>query len=161
MDKLWAPWRISYIKKSDKAKKGCLFCKVAKEKADKKNLVVLRCAHTFCILNKFPYNNGHLMVCPYRHIKNFGDLKNCEIVDLFATLNRVQSILKKMLKPDGFNIGANIASSAGAGIPNHLHLHVVPRWKEDTNFMPVIFNTKIISQSLQELYAQLHRRIRK
>jgi ATP adenylyltransferase len=159
MDRLWAPWRIGYINNSKKTK-SCLFCGVSKEKADKKNLVIFRSKHVFSILNKFPYNNGHLMVCPYRHIKDLGQLDADEILDLFAVLNKMRLLLTRALKPDGFNLGMNIGRVAGAGIPNHLHLHIVPRWKEDTNFMPALFSTKIISQSLEELYDNLFKRIR-
>lgn len=160
MDKLWAPWRATYINGSEKTK-GCLFCKVSgdKQSHDRKNLLILRSKHVFGILNKFPYNNGHLMVCPYRHIKDFKRLNNEEIIDLFHTISRMQELLKKVLKPDGFNVGINLGRVSGAGIPNHLHLHIVPRWKEDTNFMPVVFNTKVISQSLKQLYDELYKRI--
>lgn len=160
MDKLWAPWREEYIVQSKK-KMGCLFCRVSGEKRDRKNLVIMRSKYAFGILNKFPYNNGHLMVCPYRHLKDFGNLNNDETLDLFSTLNRMQSLLKEVLSPDGFNIGINIGRVSGAGIPNHIHIHIVPRWQEDTNFMPVLFDTKIISQSLEVLYDKLYERIRR
>ena len=158
MDKLWAPWRIRYITIA-KQQKGCLFCRVMKEKNDKGNLLLFRSTHVFVILNKFPYNNGHVMIVPYRHVKDLEKLRNEEILDLFSAMNRAQKVLKETLKPDGFNIGMNIGSTAGAGIPSHVHVHIVPRWKEDTNFMPVLFDTKIISQSLEELYGQLYKRI--
>lgn len=159
MDRLWAPWRVGYIHNSKKTK-SCLFCGVAKEKADKKNLVIFRSKHVFSILNKFPYNNGHLMVCPYRHIKDLGRLDAAETLDLFAVLNKMQLLLKSTLRPDAFNLGMNIGRVAGGGMPDHLHLHIVPRWKEDTNFMPALFSTKVISQSLEELYDNLFKRIR-
>ena len=158
MDKLWAPWRINYINVARKIR-GCLFCRAAKESRDRKNLVLFRSKHILCMLNKFPYNNGHLMLSPYRHIRNLAQLSSDEILDLFHALNKMQALLGKILKPDGFNLGMNIGRVAGAGIPGHLHLHIVPRWKEDTNFMPVIFDTKIISQSLSELYEKLSQRI--
>lgn len=158
MDKLWAPWRIGYITTA-KQQKGCLFCRVRNEKNDKGNLLLFRFTHVFIILNKFPYNNGHVMIVPYRHVKDLEKLRNEEILDLFSAINRAQKALKETLKPDGFNIGMNIGSTAGAGIPAHAHVHIVPRWKEDTNFMPVLFDTKIISQSLKELYGQLYKRI--
>lgn len=161
MDRLWAPWRIKYIKQPPSNSKGCLFCRLAKEKRDVKNLVLFRSRHSFCILNKYPYNNGHLLVSPYRHIKNLNQLKNSEALDMFYTSNKMQHLLKQLLSPDGFNIGINIGRVSGAGIPSHIHLHIVPRWKEDTNFMPVVFDTKVISQSLSQLYEELHRRIRK
>lgn len=158
MDKLWAPWRIHYISGAKK-QKGCLFCKASRKKADRRNLVVSRSKHSFSILNKFPYNNGHIMICPYRHIKDFSDFKNAEILDFFALANRMQKSLKEALNPDGFNLGINMGRAAGAGIAHHLHLHIVPRWKEDTNFMPVVFDTKVISQSLDELYEKLYQRV--
>jgi len=158
MDKLWAPWRIKYISVARKIR-GCLFCRAAKERRDGKNLVVFRSKYVLCMLNKFPYNNGHLMLSPYRHIKNLAQLTNDEILDLFYALSKMQALLGEILKPDGFNLGMNIGRVAGAGIPGHLHLHIVPRWKEDTNFMPAVFDTKIISQSLSELYEKLSQRI--
>ncbi len=158
MNKLWAPWRISYISNAKK-QKGCIFCAAAKSNADKKNLVLFRSGSVFAILNKYPYNNGHLMVSPYRHIKDLKSFTRQEILDMFSTLNKMQDILRQTLKPDGFNIGINAGSSAGAGIPDHLHTHIVPRWKEDTNFMPVLFDTKIISQSLDELYVRLSNKL--
>lgn len=158
MDRIWAPWRIHYISKARK-QKGCLFCKVSRKKSDRKNLVVSRSKYSFSILNKYPYNNGHIMICPYRHIKDLGDFKNEEILDFFALADRAKKSLKKALNPDGFNLGINMGRVAGAGIAHHLHLHIVPRWKEDTNFMPVVFDTKIISQSLDELYEKLYQRV--
>lgn len=158
MDKLWAPWRISYISNAKK-QKGCIFCAAAKSRADKKNLVLFRSRSVFAILNKYPYNNGHLMISPYRHIKDLKSFSQEEILDMFSTLNKMQDILRQTLKPDGFNIGINAGRSAGAGIPDHLHMHIVPRWREDTNFMPVLFDTKIISQSLDELYVRLSNKL--
>lgn len=158
MDRLWAPWRIRYICAAKKAR-GCLFCKVSRQKSDRNNLIVARSKYVFSILNKFPYNNGHIMVCPYRHIKDLGRLEEPELIDFVAAANKMQAMLKKVLRPDGFNLGVNIGRVAGAGIANHLHLHIVPRWKEDTNFMPVVFDTKVISQSLEELYEKLRQGI--
>ena len=151
MDRLWAPWRINYIKA--KQKKGCIFCQAAKFKRD---YVIFRSRHAIAMLNIFPYNNGHVMVSPIRHIRDLGELNESEILDVFGTLNETKKLLEKALKPQGFNIGINLASSAGAGITNHLHIHIVPRWAGDTNFMPVTANTKVISQSLDELYRQLN-----
>jgi ATP adenylyltransferase len=107
------------------------------------------------MLNAFPYNNGHLLVSPLRHKGEISQLRDAEILDLFKTLNHAKGLLDKVLKPDGYNIGINISESAGAGVISHLHIHIVPRWKGDTNFMPVLYDTKIISQSLDELYKQL------
>lgn len=151
MDRLWAPWRIKYIK--IKKQKKCLFCESIKSKYN--NYIIFKTQYSFSMLNIFPYNNGHVMVSPIRHLKDFAQLKDVEIIDLFKTLANTRKLLDKVLKPDGYNIGINISKSAGAGVTSHLHLHIVPRWKGDTNFMPVLYDTKIISQSLDELYKQL------
>jgi ATP adenylyltransferase len=150
-DRLWAPWRITYIKKEAK-QKGCIFCRAAKL-ADK--YLVFKSEYSLCLLNIFPYNNGHVMVSPKRHVKDLSGLSDKEILGLFKSVNRAKDLLDKTLRPHGYNIGMNISEFAGAGIPGHLHVHIVPRWKGDTNFMPVIFNTKVISQSLEELLKQL------
>lgn len=164
MDKLWAPWRINYIR-SDTKQRGCLFCRIKKtpaslrqqEKRDKKNLVIFRSRLCFVTINLFPYNNGHLMVSPYRHIKDIFDLNSEETSDLIKTLGAMKKILDKALRPQGYNIGMNIGKIAGSGIAGHLHIHIVPRWQGDINFMPVTGYTKVISQSLQELYKILRR----
>ncbi|MCK4912892.1 MAG: HIT domain-containing protein [Candidatus Omnitrophica bacterium] len=153
MDKLWAPWRIDYV--SRKKQKNCIFCHAFKEKKDKKNFVVLRSKYCFAILNTYPYNNGHVLIVPNRHLKSMEDLKEEELLDMNKTLIKIKSTLKKILDPQGFNIGINIGKVAGAGIANHIHTHIVPRWLGDVNFMPIIANTKVISQSLKELYTKL------
>jgi len=107
------------------------------------------------MLNAYPYNNGHLMIAPLKHVASLEALNKGELLDLFEHLNNTKILLEDILKPDGFNIGINLSRSAGAGIPGHLHIHIVPRWRGDTNFMPVIFGTKVISQSLEELYKKL------
>ena len=117
--------------------------------------MVFKTKHAFCLLNIFPYNNGHLMVSPRKHVRNMDNLKDEELLDLCQAVSLAKKLLQKVLKPQGFNIGLNLGSVAGAGIPGHLHVHIVPRWKGDTNFMPVLGQTKIISQSLGELHKQL------
>ncbi|MFA5337008.1 MAG: HIT domain-containing protein [Candidatus Omnitrophota bacterium] len=153
MNKLWAPWRITYV--SNTRVKGCIFCRAFKEKKDKKNLVVLRSRHSFAILNAFPYNNGHVMVVSNRHVSSIENFKDEEILDMNKVLVTITFALKAVLKPAGFNVGINLGKVAGAGIDKHMHIHIVPRWLGDTNFMPVLSDTKIISQSLSELYAKL------
>jgi len=153
MDKLWAPWRVSYIHK--KRQKGCIFCRAARDKNG--HYVIFKTEHSLAMLNIFPYNNGHVMVAPIRHVKSLSDFSNEQKLDLFDCVLRVQRLLGKVLKPHGYNIGINISAEAGAGIPGHLHIHIVPRWKGDTNFMPVVAGTKVISQSLSQLYKQLKR----
>lgn len=153
MERLWAPWRIRYIKA--KKQKGCIFCKGIRAKG--KSYVVLKNKYSFAMLNIFPYNNGHIMVSPIRHIRELSQLKDEEALDLLGTLNKAKKMLDKALKPDGYNIGMNTSESAGAGEAGHMHIHVVPRWKGDTNFISTISGTKIISQSLDELYEQLRK----
>lgn len=156
MNKIWAPWRSKYIQKCPKThqKKGCVLCQILKNNKQKKYLI-FKSKHSFVILNIFPYNNGHLMICPNKHTSELSNLKDCEALDLFKSLNTAKKILSAALKPQGYNIGINIAKSAGAGITKHLHIHLVPRWDGDTNFMPVLNNTRVISQSLEELAKQL------
>jgi len=150
-DRLWAPWRIKYVEV--KRQKKCIFCKSIKSKG--RDYVIAKTKYSICLLNIFPYNNGHAMVSPRRHIGQIQQLNQAEILDIFKTLNSVKKLLDKVLKPDGYNIGINISGDAGAGITGHLHMHIVPRWKGDTNFMPVLYGTKVISQSLDELYKKL------
>jgi len=151
MERLWAPWRLKYIK-AKKAKK-CILCNSLKFR--KKSYVIFKNKLSFAVLNIYPYNNGHIMVSPIRHVREISKLKDREILDLFHTLTKTKVLLDKILKPDGYNIGMNTSASAGAGEAGHLHIHIVPRWKGDTNFMTTISNTKIISQSLDELLRQL------
>ena len=150
MDKLWAPWRSKYI--NNKREKKCIFCQAAKHK---KKYVIFKTGYSVSMLNIFPYNNGHIMIAPLRHTKDFTQLNEREALDLFQALNKAKWLLDKVLKPQGYNIGINISKSAGAGIAGHMHMHIVPRWIGDANFMPVIYNTKIISQSLDQLYKKL------
>jgi len=156
---LWAPWRIKYL--AGKKEKGCLFCRVKREKKkDKEDYLLFRGKYCLVILNTFPYNNGHLMIAPYRHIKEPSQLKEEEAIEFWRLLNLSVKILKKVLKPEAFNIGINLGRTAGAGFPGHLHLHLVPRWNGDTNFMPVIAKQKVISQSLDKLYQELKKSLR-
>jgi ATP adenylyltransferase len=155
MDKLWAPWRVTYITQIIGRTKGCVFCRIKREKNDRKNLVVARTEHCFVVLNLYPYNNGHMLVLPKRHIKDLSQLSRDERDDFFDLLDHTKTLLDKTLNPQGYNIGLNLGRAAGAGFPGHLHFHVVPRWKGDVNFMPVTANTKVISQSLRVLYKKL------
>lgn len=148
--RLWAPWRVKYIKTT--RRKGCIFCQ-AKKKA--RDYVIFKTRFSIVLLNIYPYNNGHIMLAPIRHIKDFSRMKQEEALDLFRALNKSIKLLDEVLKPQGYNIGINIAKSAGAGITRHLHIHIVPRWIGDTNFITTVYNTKVISQSLDELYRLL------
>lgn len=159
MNRIWAPWRIKYV--TQKKKKGCIFCNAFKGKKDKKNHIVLRSKKCFAIFNTFPYNNGHIMIVPNRHVPDLKDLDDKELLDMNKTIIQITSVLRKILKPDGFNIGINIGKAAGAGIAGHIHTHIVPRWAADTNFMPVLTDTKIISQSIEELYSKVKKELSK
>jgi len=152
LDRLWAPWRMKYI--TQKKSKKCIFCTIFRQKTDSKNFVALRSKHCFAVFNTFPYNNGHLMIVPNKHTKTLENLSDCELLDMNKTLIKCKSILKKILQPAGFNIGINIGKASGAGVANHIHMHLVPRWAGDTNFMTVFGNAKIISQSLKEAYTK-------
>jgi ATP adenylyltransferase len=150
---LWAPWRRKFVKK--KKHKGCIFCEKIKSKNDKKNYVLYRGKYCFVMLNIYPYTNGHLMVAPYRHIKNLDELKKDELLELFEIVSKMVKILYKTHNIDGCNVGMNIGKAAGAGVEGHIHVHIVPRWFGDTNFLPIIDNTKVIPESLDETYKVL------
>jgi len=149
MESLWAPWRMNYI--LEKKEEGCLFCRMAAERRDRRNLVLHRERYGFVMMNKFPYNNGHLMIVPYRHCLDFEMLDEKEAVDLFNLLGAATRVLRRCLRAQGFNMGINIGREGGAG-KDHLHIHVVPRWAGDTNFMPVLGETKIIPEYLEKTY---------
>jgi len=153
MQQLWAPWRMSYI--TNAKEEGCIFCNREHEGNDRERLVLHRGKHTIVMLNKYPYNNGHLMVAPKRHVASLEDLKPEEANDLMAAIQRCCVLLKKTLSPQGFNIGANLGKVAGAGIEDHIHLHIVPRWQGDTNFMPILAETRVIPEHLAETYNRL------
>lgn len=153
INRIWAPWRMKYIKKINK--KGCFLCRAIREKKDFKNFIILRSKKSISLLNIYPYNNGHLMIAPTRHISSLEKLTSQEINEIFNQAKKMIKALKKVLKPDGFNLGLNIGKSAGAGIEGHLHLHIVPRWVGDTNFMPVLSNAKVIPQTLTDIYQKI------
>lgn len=153
MQQLWAPWRISYIVNDKEG--GCIFCKGCAAGDDRSRLVLHRGELTIVMLNKYPYNNGHLMVAPRRHVGAIEQLTQDEAGDLIATIQRCCVLLKKVLSPEGFNIGANLGKVAGAGIEDHLHFHIVPRWGGDTNFMPVLADTRVIPEHLEQTYDRL------
>ncbi|MBI4115809.1 MAG: HIT domain-containing protein [Candidatus Omnitrophica bacterium] len=157
MRQIWAPWRKVYIGGGHKKTSGCFLCRGRRSSRNKdvKNLLLHRSSHSFIILNRYPYTNGHLMVVPNRHVPSLEKLNNAERLDLLKLLDRSLAVLKKSVHPHGFNIGMNLGQTGGAGIPGHMHIHVVPRWKGDTNFMPVISGTKVISDSLSAVYKAL------
>ena len=154
MERLWAPWRMQYI--GVEQRPGCLFCRVIENPDDPDAaLVVWRPDSAIVMLNKFPYNPGHLMVAPRVHKPSLEDLTDEETATLMSALRATLKVLRGVLKPEGFNIGANIGRPAGAGIPDHVHLHVVPRWNGDTNFMPVLDDVKVIPEALEETAGKL------
>lgn len=157
MDALWAPWRMEFIEKG-KPEGGCIFCRFPAERdveADRRNLIVARSARSFAILNRFPYNSGHLMIIPLRHTADFAALGDEESEDLHRLLRLSLKALQEAYRPDGYNVGMNLGRSAGAGIADHLHYHVVPRWIGDTNFMPVFAETKVMIESLGQAQEKL------
>ena len=154
MDQLWAPWRMAYI--GGQPEPGCLFCRVLADPAkDEENFVLFRPAGALVMLNRFPYNSGHLLIAPIRHTGELAELAADEVGALMSALQRMLTVLREVLTPDGFNIGANLGRTAGAGIPDHVHFHVVPRWNGDTNFMPVLAETKVINEHLMATAAKL------
>ena len=161
MDRLWAPWRMAYIAPSEdetgaaSARPDCIFCAFPAENEDAARLIVTRGETCFVILNAYPYNNGHLMVVPYRHVAQIADLTPAEQAELLALAARMTRTLAAVSRPDGYNLGMNLGSAAGAGIADHLHLHVVPRWDGDTNFLPVVGNVKVLPESLEQVHAKL------
>jgi ATP adenylyltransferase len=156
MQLLWAPWRMEYILEAkDQEPDGCIFCSLPRAQADRDNLMLWRGRRVFIVLNKFPYNPGHLMVVPYTHTAELAGLGPDELTDLMLGLRRAVDCLRQAMNPDGYNVGINLGRTAGAGIPGHLHYHVVPRWEGDYNFMPIIAETKIIPQHLLRIYDQL------
>ena len=158
MESLHAPWRIEYILAPKPKLDASLFTTIAQSSDDEENLVVTRNRTCFALLNKFPYNGGHLMIVPYKEV---ADLTDGELADLWNLARRCIAALTAVMKPDGFNIGINLGKVAGAGIVEHLHVHVVPRWNGDTNFMPVIANTGVVPQALRETAAKLRAELAK
>ena len=155
-EKLWAPWRMQYIDSINTEKKeGCIFCDKPQQDRDRENYILLRGESCYVVMNIFPYNNGHLLVVPYLHTSSLDELDAAtkgEIMDTSALLMRA---IGSIMRPDGFNMGMNFGRSAGAGIAEHLHMHLVPRWNGDTNFMPVIGGVKVISESLDATYEKI------
>ncbi len=150
---LWAPWRIEYI--VGEKEKGCIFCNRIKQKEDEKNLILYRAEFSFIIMNRYPYNSGHLMIVPYEHKGDYEDLNDNEILEMGKLIKLSIKVLREVMNPEAFNIGLNLGKPAGAGVEEHLHYHVVPRWNGDTNFMPVISNTRVIPEALSSTYKKL------
>ena len=154
MKNLWAPWRMEYIL-SDQGESSCIFCPGEDKEASKERLLLYMGPLTMVMMNRYPYNNGHLLVAPLRHISELGALSQEETLDLINLVNQSISILKEVMAPEGFNVGLNIGKVAGAGIEKHLHYHIVPRWNGDTNFMTLFGDVRVIPEHIQQTYDNL------
>ena len=153
MEHIWAPWRIEYIRMEKP--KGCILCEKPRENNDVLNYILYRGEKNFVILNSYPYNPGHLLVAPYRHVDNLEELADEELHEHFEIVRRGVKLLKQVFNPGGFNLGINIGAIAGAGIVGHFHTHIVPRWSGDANFMPVIAEARVLPEALAETYEKL------
>jgi ATP adenylyltransferase len=155
MDHLWTPWRMSYIRGEKKPATGCIFCSKAAGDDDEAEHIVARSEHVYVTLNRYPYNNGHLMVVPYAHVETQEALPPEALTDLMLTVNRALGALRRLYNPQAFNLGANIGAAAGAGITEHYHFHIVPRWPGDANFMSTVANTRVVPDTLDNTYREL------
>ncbi|MCG2909325.1 HIT family hydrolase [Sulfolobus sp. SCGC AB-777_L09] len=163
MDVLWAPWRSKYVSEASKKSNNiCIFCEFSKDKSkDKENKVVFRGKYSYIVLNAYPYNPGHVMIVPYRHTSSIELLSDEELLEMSKLVKITISILRKVYSPDGFNVGINIGRVAGAGIDQHVHIHVVPRWNGDANFMPIIGSVKVLPELLEDTYNKLYNEFNK
>ena len=163
MDQLWAPWRLSYVATAKPPSAGdpCFLCDGLADDDDRKHLIAQRTPLSVVVLNRFPYNNGHLLIAPRQHKGRLDELTADELLETMETLLRTVGVLDDLMHPNGYNIGLNLGHAAGAGLPGHLHWHIVPRWHGDTNFMPVLSDVKVIVQSLDALYDLLAERLRR
>jgi len=159
VDHLWAPWRLAYVTAAVKKPEGCFACAAIAAAEDRERLLLWRCPPSVVMLNRFPYNNGHLLVFPQRHIGRLEELTSVELLHGMETIRTLVRLLDELMHPDGYNIGINLGVAAGAGLPGHMHWHIVPRWTGDTNFMPVFGDVKVMVQSLETLYDLLLPRI--
>ena len=153
MDRLWAPWRLEYIQKHESD--GCVFCLSEDVADDQSRLVVVRGELSYVMMNRYPYSNGHLMISPYRHLADAAELEPDEVVEIHRLMVRCQAALRQTCAAQGFNVGWNLGEAAGAGIADHIHMHVVPRWAGDSNFMPILADVRVIPQHLEKTHALL------
>jgi ATP adenylyltransferase len=148
MDYLWTPWRYAYVSTAEKAT-GCVFCDLIKQNDDEKALIVYRGEQCFVILNRFPYTPGHVMIVPYAHLDELRKLPSEAASEMIALAQRLETVLRELYHPDGINLGMNIGKAAGAGIAGHIHMHVLPRWVADANFMSVVGETRVLPEALE------------
>jgi ATP adenylyltransferase len=153
VDRLWAPWRIGYV--LGERSEGCVFCDKPSAGDDAAELILNRGQLSYVLMNAYPYNNGHLLVVPYEHVADILSLSEEQLVDMMRVMRGAIEVTRRAMRPDGFNVGFNVGRVAGAGIEEHVHLHIVPRWAGDTNFMPVLGDTRVVPQSLRECYQLL------
>lgn len=153
MKHIWAPWRIQYI--LEKKPKGCFLCISGAKKTKRTSFILAESTHSLAVLNRYPYSAGHVMILPKKHVPDLDGLDTAEITDLFLLVRTAVRAVKKALRPDGLNIGANLGKTAGAGAQDHLHIHLVPRWDGDHNFMPVLDSTMVISEYLEATYKRM------
>jgi ATP adenylyltransferase len=156
MDYLWTPWRYAYVSASEKSA-GCVFCEAAKEKDDAKALIVYRGKHCFVILNAYPYTPGHVMVVPYTHVDELRKLSREAATEMIGLSQRMETVLRDLYHPDGINLGMNIGKAAGAGIAGHIHMHVLPRWVADANFMSVVGETRVLPETLDVTWGRMRK----
>jgi ATP adenylyltransferase len=154
MDYIWTPWRYQYIKDGGR-KSSCVFCDIAASKDDENNLVVHRAESNYVVLNRFPYTSGHAMVVPYEHVATLQEARTEVVEEMMRLTRRLEGVLRKLYRPSGLNIGMNIGEAAGAGVAGHLHMHVLPRWVADSNFMAVVGETRILPEELSETWGRL------
>jgi ATP adenylyltransferase len=153
MEQIWAPWRMEYIERTSDG--DCVFCLISVSEDDASSNVLFRGRHTYVVMNRYPYSNGHLMIAPFAHMPDYTDLDESTLVECSVVTQKTLQCLREAFAPDGINVGLNLGRVAGAGIVDHVHLHVVPRWEGDTNFMPVVADTKVISEHIRRTYERL------
>ena len=155
MDRLWTPWRYRYVSTAGDPGNACIFCAAAVSGDDRAHYVVLRAEHNFLILNLFPYTSGHLMIAPYRHVATLADADPAALEEMMLLTARAEKALRGLYKPDGLNIGMNLGDAAGAGVPGHIHMHVLPRWTGDANFMTTVAETRVLPETIETTYERV------
>ena len=154
MDYLWSPWRYRYVS-SNSGEEGCLFCRISSDKDDKSNYVLLRAELNFVVLNRYPYTSGHLMIVPYAHVATLEEAAPQALAEMMSLAQRAESALRRVYRPEGLNLGLNIGKSAGAGVAGHIHMHVLPRWSGDVNFMTSVGETRVLPEDLERSFERL------
>jgi ATP adenylyltransferase len=157
MNHIWSPWRMKYIENHEGKEEGCVFCNAHARQDSAANLIAYRSSHAFVILNRYPYTSGHLMVIPFKHVASLEELDPATRADMMELTSQSISVLQKIYHPQGFNMGANIGQAAGAGLPGHIHIHIVPRWGGDTNFMSTLGETRVLPEALEDTYLRVQK----